>query len=114
MLDIRCKYLQLIVILLPICQLSVQVQSPSPGYCGGSKAVVRCGPGPLQWSHWPLVPTLGHRRQYLERASAVCVCILLFATFLAKISPLISTFQLISPPIYIIFPACTHKISFLI
>ena len=45
MLDIRCECLQLIVILLPICQLSVQVQSPSPGYCGGSKAVVRCGPG---------------------------------------------------------------------
>ena len=49
MLDNRCECLQLIVILLPICQLSVQVQvqSPSPGYCGGSKAVVRCGPGPL-------------------------------------------------------------------
>ena len=76
MLDNRCECLQLIVILLPICQLSVQVQSPSPGYCGGSKAVVRCGPGPLHWSHWLLVPTLGHRRQYLERASAVCLCIL--------------------------------------
>ena len=48
--QLRVSCLQLIVILLPICQLSVHCPLssvhcpvPSPGYCGGSKAVVRCG-----------------------------------------------------------------------
>ena len=82
MLDVRCKYLQLIVILLPICQLGVHplftVQSPAPVIVAAVKLLSGAGPapGPLHWSHWPLVPTLGQRRQYLERASAECLCIL--------------------------------------